>query len=112
MLYLSPAFFKRIYLSKTEEVGFEPTKRFHVYTLSKRAPSATRTLLQKLIDWERLADFFFNHKPQDPKTFFLNVPVPLPVPLPDLSILPIPRIGWQGTGTLKKKLCDILRHFL
>ncbi len=33
---------------KSEEVGFEPTKRFHVYTLSKRAPSATRTLLQKI----------------------------------------------------------------
>lgn len=33
----------------TEEVRFELTKRFHVYTLSKRAPSATRTLLQ----WNR-----------------------------------------------------------
>lgn len=32
---------------KSEEVGFEPTKRFRVYTLSKRAPSATRTLLQR-----------------------------------------------------------------
>lgn len=31
----------------SEEVGFEPTKHFRVYTLSKRAPSATRTLLQK-----------------------------------------------------------------
>lgn len=28
-------------------MGFEPTKRFHVYTLSKRAPSATRTPLQR-----------------------------------------------------------------
>ena len=32
---------------KSEEVRFELTKRFHVYTLSKRAPSATRTLLLK-----------------------------------------------------------------
>lgn len=30
-----------------EEVGFEPTIRFHVYTLSKRAPSAARTLLRE-----------------------------------------------------------------
>ena len=27
---------------RTDRVGFEPTKRFPVYTLSKRAPSATR----------------------------------------------------------------------
>ena len=33
---------------RTEEVRFELTKRFHVYTLSKRAPSATRTLLQEI----------------------------------------------------------------
>ena len=31
----------------SEEVRFELTKRFRVYTLSKRAPSATRTLLLK-----------------------------------------------------------------
>lgn len=30
-----------------EEVGFEPTIHFRVYTLSKRAPSAARTLLRK-----------------------------------------------------------------
>ena len=34
------------YKKNLEEVGFEPTIRFHVYTLSKRAPSAARTLLQ------------------------------------------------------------------
>jgi hypothetical protein len=33
----------------SEEVGFEPTKHFRVYTLSKRAPSATRTLLQEIL---------------------------------------------------------------
>ena len=33
---------------RSEEVGFEPTKHFRVYTLSKRAPSATRTLLQEI----------------------------------------------------------------
>ncbi len=33
----------------TEEVRFELTKRFHVYTLSKRAPSATRTLLHEKV---------------------------------------------------------------
>ena len=32
----------------SEEVRFELTKRFHVYTLSKRAPSATRTLLHEI----------------------------------------------------------------
>lgn len=36
-------FFRR---KNSEEVGFEPTKRFRVYMLSKHAPSATRTLLQ------------------------------------------------------------------
>jgi zinc transport system substrate-binding protein len=51
---LLPCFFTK----KSEEVGFEPTKRFHVYTLSKRAPSATRTLLQKMgiREASRLAD--------------------------------------------------------
>jgi hypothetical protein len=39
--------FLRFFGEKSEEVGFEPTKHFRVYTLSKRAPSATRTLLQK-----------------------------------------------------------------
>src|ERR1700675_1099037 len=32
-----------------EGVGFEPTIRFPVYTLSKRAPSATRPSLRKLL---------------------------------------------------------------
>ena len=31
-----------------EKKGFEPLIRFSVYTLSRRAPSAARTLLQKL----------------------------------------------------------------
>jgi len=31
----------------TEGVGFEPTERFHVHTLSKRAPSATQTPFRK-----------------------------------------------------------------
>jgi hypothetical protein len=36
-----------LFLSLAEGVGFEPTIRFPVYTLSKRAPSATRpSLLQ------------------------------------------------------------------
>lgn len=34
---------------ESEEVGFEPTVHLHAHTLSKRAPSATRTLLQKLL---------------------------------------------------------------
>ena len=33
---------KRNYHPYTEGEGFEPSKRFHAYTLSKRAPSATR----------------------------------------------------------------------
>ena len=32
-----------------EREGFEPSKQFPVYTLSKRAPSATRPPLQNLI---------------------------------------------------------------
>ncbi len=35
-------------MKNAEEEGFEPSKRFHVYTLSKRAPSAARTLLRKV----------------------------------------------------------------
>src|SRR5690242_17356697 len=31
-----------------ERAGFEPAKRFPVYTLSRRAPSTTRTPLRKL----------------------------------------------------------------
>ena len=31
-----------------EGVGFEPTKRVNVYTLSKRAPSATRPPLRDI----------------------------------------------------------------
>ncbi len=46
---------------KTERVGFEPTKRFHVYTLSKRAPSATRTSLQK--KYQILHQESFRNKP-------------------------------------------------
>lgn len=53
----------------SEEVGFEPTIRLSVYTLSKRAPSATRTLLQKtetplslpisrVITQERIASYY------------------------------------------------------
>src|SRR5581483_10183678 len=34
--------------SLAERVGFEPTIRFHVYTLSKRAPSATRPSLREV----------------------------------------------------------------
>ena len=34
-------------LSSVEREGFEPSKRLNVYTLSKRAPSATRPPLQK-----------------------------------------------------------------
>ena len=41
---------------RTEEVRFELTKRFHVYTLSKRAPSATRTLLQETKSQWRITD--------------------------------------------------------
>src|SRR5207244_4311670 len=48
-------------------VGFEPTKHFHAYTLSKRAPSATRTslreasmfarsLTRRLLGWRRERD--------------------------------------------------------
>ena len=33
--------------SKVERVGFEPTKGFHLYTRSRRAPSTTRPPLQK-----------------------------------------------------------------
>ena len=36
---------RRLHLA--EGVGFEPTIRFPVYTLSKRAPSATRPSLQR-----------------------------------------------------------------
>ena len=32
-----------------EREGFEPSKQFPVYTLSKRAPSATRPPLQLII---------------------------------------------------------------
>ena len=50
-----------------ERVGFEPTKHFHAYTLSKRAPSATRTslreasmfarsLTRRLLGWRRERD--------------------------------------------------------
>jgi hypothetical protein len=41
---------------ETEEVRFELTKRFHVYTLSKRAPSATRTLLQESNDRKKVVE--------------------------------------------------------
>ena len=34
------------YIRLAERVGFEPTIRFPVYTLSKRAPSATRPSLR------------------------------------------------------------------
>ena len=36
-----------IFLLLAEGVGFEPTIRFPVYTLSKRAPSATRPSLRE-----------------------------------------------------------------
>ena len=36
-----------LYIQVAEGVGFEPTKRSPVYTLSKRAPSATRPPLRR-----------------------------------------------------------------
>ena len=42
-----------------ERVGFEPTIRFPVYTLSKRAPSATRPSLRRRIgkwNWRTFGD--------------------------------------------------------
>ena len=38
-----------IIFKMAERVGFEPTKRFPVYTLSKRAPSTTRPSLLKFL---------------------------------------------------------------
>lgn len=46
-----------LFLLETEEVRFELTKRFTVYTLSKRAPSATRTLLQDKVYKDKEASF-------------------------------------------------------
>src|SRR5690349_6804750 len=40
-----------------EGVGFEPTIRFPVYTLSKRAPSATRPSLRRTPFWRGTASF-------------------------------------------------------
>src|SRR6202030_932261 len=41
-----------------EGVGFEPTIRFPVYTLSKRAPSATRPSLRRVILLPGRGDFY------------------------------------------------------
>ncbi len=34
-----------LYIMRAERKGFEPSKQFPVYTLSRRAPSTTRTPL-------------------------------------------------------------------
>ena len=38
------------FLKNAESEGFEPSIQFPIYTLSKRAPSATRTTLQFIVD--------------------------------------------------------------
>lgn len=47
----------RLLFKMAEMVGFEPTNGFLRYTLSKRAPSTTRTHLQRLLN--RLRGSFF-----------------------------------------------------
>jgi zinc transport system substrate-binding protein len=53
----------------SEGVGFEPTKRFHVYTLSKRAPSATRTSLHKKTQFSLANPLISNNQKFAPFSF-------------------------------------------
>ncbi len=46
---------------KAETEGFEPSVEFPLHTLSKRAPSATRTSLQFFTGWQKYS--FNTYKP-------------------------------------------------
>ena len=60
---------------KTEAVGFEPTVRVNVHTLSKRAPSATRTPLLKDVIILSLPLTFLQAWSEDGLCFYLNLPL-------------------------------------